>query len=81
MAGKTAAPKKSAKKSAPAAAPAETEKESVIDAGSIDRVQFEMVIGDESKNYQKVQCPEGSGCVGGFYVPKGVKTVKVLLIG
>jgi hypothetical protein len=49
--------------------------------GDTTKIQFELVADGETKTYAKFRVPDGNGCVGSIYAPKGTQIVKVLLIG
>lgn len=85
---KTAAPRKraAAPKTSPATppTPVDTSAEGVTGLSTEDgvtRIGIVLNKGDDTKSYAVFTFPEGSGCVGKVYVPKGVETVKMVLIG
>jgi hypothetical protein len=53
----------------------------MVTADGETRVQVNLIKGDDTKTYAVFTFPEGMGCVGKVYVPKGVETVKMLLVG
>lgn len=63
---KTAPAKRAAKPAAVAAAP---------ESGEVITLALEQM--PDTKTYAVFSAPEGSGCVGKLYVPKGTKVVKV----
>jgi hypothetical protein len=73
----------SAAKSTPAksVAPKATDSPAVVTDGDTTKIQFELVADGETKTYAKFRVPDGNGCVGSIYAPKGTQIVKVLLIG
>jgi hypothetical protein len=82
---RTTTPRKrsSAAKSTPAkpATPKATDSPAVVTDGDTTKIQFELVADGETKTYAKFRVPDGNGCVGSIYAPKGTQIVKVLLIG